>query len=206
MNPQGKEDTVDQYGQQQQQPAPPPFTQPPGYPQPPFPGGPQKKGGAGMMIAGIAVGVVVCLAVVVGIVKFSPSSAFGGDGVPTSGPKLEKARATIQSLNSQSALYRLQHNDTPPDLGRYPNWEQFTQFTNNAGRPGPNKTMDLKYGPYLQYRPVNPFNELSNVVVMTGDLQPGMELPNGQSAGFVVEARTGRFWLTSRSGKKLVVP
>jgi hypothetical protein len=165
-----------------------------------------RRCGSGKMV-GIVAAVVVCLAVGgVAVLKFGGvSSAFGGGaGAPRTGPKAERAASVHQTVNSQLALWRLQHNDALPDFKKYPNWEQFVQYTNNAGKlNGATKTQQFPYGPYMMKPAVNPFNEMSNVQVMS-DVKDGAKVPDGQAAGFVMDSGTGRLWLTGGNGKQVV--
>ena len=81
----------------------------------------------------------------------------------------------VQSLRSQIALFKLQHNDRLPGanplvdsggtLSQAVFWNQLTQFTNLAGDPvaAKNTATGHVYGPYMQSTPVNPLNNSSTV-------------------------------------------
>src|SRR5687768_7558649 len=153
---------------------------------------------AGLVLA--IVGVIFGLIVLVGIVGVifgagarlmgRGSAMAGGVGTPA---QRDSAATMAQSLNSQVALYRLQHNDQYPDFGTYPEFEQLTQFTSNGGRTSEIKTPNECYGPYFQRKPVNPINGKSNVVVVTTQPKPGDPVPNGQSCGWLFCTFDGKF-------------
>ena len=77
------------------------------------------------------------------------------------------------------------------------------QFTDAAGRPSPTRTPQFKYGPYVQSVITNPLNDLSNVVTLA-DVRDGTRLPEGTKAGYVMDKRTGRMWLTDVTGARVV--
>ena len=79
----------------------------------------------------------------------------GGGGV-NDGNQYQRAAAVpiVQSLNSQAALYRLQHGDTPVGRVRFAMWEQFTQFSDERGNVSPVKGGAMRYGPYMVRAPV----------------------------------------------------
>jgi len=177
---------------------------------PPAPFQPQNVSqGGGSRTARMAGGtftlLVICAAVAVGYFKGERLAKAVG-GVP--GMRMSKARANVattiaQSLRAQVQLYRLQHMDNLPDFHRYPGWEQLSQYTDEAGRPSPIKTPQFKYGPYVQSVVTNPLNDLSNVATL-GDVQDGTRLPEGMKAGYVMDKRTGRVWLTDATGARVV--
>jgi hypothetical protein len=75
------------------------------------------------------------------------------------------ARLMTQTLRSQLALYKLQHNDENPTLAQLQNnWSVLLQQTNARGSVmignGPGSQ---RYGPYLQSAPVNPLNGQTGV-------------------------------------------
>ena len=147
---------------------------------------------------------VICAALAVGYFKGERLSKAVG-GVP--GMRMSQARANTaasisQTLRAQVQLYRLQHRDLP-DFDRYPAWEQLSQYTDEAGRPSPTRTPQFKYGPYVQSVITNPLNDLSNVVMLP-DVRDGTRLPDGQKAGYVMDKRTGRMWVTDAAGGRVV--
>ena len=79
-----------------------------------------------------------------------------------------RANSTIsqlQTLRSQIQLFKLQHNDSLPDLVTN-QWNQLLSTTNIAG------TVDSSaaglYGPYLQTTPRNSLNNYSTVAAAAG--------------------------------------
>ena len=99
------------------------------------------------------------------------------------------AAPNVQTIRSQIALYRLQHEDRFPDLARFPRWEQLTGRTRTDGSPDPVG----KYGPYLNSIPVNPRNGSSEVEAV--EKIPDGWLPK-RRVGFIYESSTGRVWMT----------
>jgi general secretion pathway protein G len=71
----------------------------------------------------------------------------------------------LQTLRSQIQLYKLQHDDTIPDLITN-QWDQLTTKTNVTG------TVDTSaagiYGPYLESIPKNPLNGFATVAAAAG--------------------------------------
>jgi general secretion pathway protein G len=81
----------------------------------------------------------------------------------------------VQSLRSQIALFKLQHNDRlpgvnplvdsggPADAVQATFWAQLTQFTDLAGAPVAAKDATHVYGPYMQSIPTNPLNNSQTI-------------------------------------------
>ena len=79
----------------------------------------------------------------------------------------------VQSLRSQIALFKLQHNDRLPGAnplvdtgGTFDQtvfWNQITQFSDLNGGVAAAKDATHVYGPYMQSIPVNPLNNSSTV-------------------------------------------
>ena len=79
----------------------------------------------------------------------------------------------VQSLRSQIALFKLQHNDRLPGasplvdsggtLSQATFWNQMTQFTDLDGDPVAAKDATHTYGPYMQSIPTNPLNNSQTV-------------------------------------------
>jgi len=67
-----------------------------------------------------------------------------------------------QTVKSQVALYKLQHNDTPPALATL--WTQLTSVSDITGNTS-SPTAPL-YGPYMQSIPTNPLTASSTVVAV----------------------------------------
>lgn len=119
---------------------------------------------------------------------------------PTQHASPAEARAALlgelHRLRAGIALYRLQHNDAPPDLKHYPNWEQLTRRTCVHGLPNAKG----RYGPYYPRRPRNPMNGSAGVEVVAR-LPLGSYTPaGGASVGFVYETESGRVWATDQGG------
>ena len=79
----------------------------------------------------------------------------------------------VQSLRSQIALFKLQHNDRLPGANPLVDsggtfdatvfWNQMTQFSDLGGGVAAAKDATHVYGPYMQSTPVNPLNNSSTV-------------------------------------------
>ena len=77
----------------------------------------------------------------------------------------------VQSLRSQIALFKLQHNDYLPGCNPVTNttlseatfWDQMTLFSDLAGATQAAKDATHVYGPYMQSKPVNPLNSSSTI-------------------------------------------
>jgi general secretion pathway protein G len=71
--------------------------------------------------------------------------------------KVNSLKGDLQTLRSQIALFKIQHNDVPPVPGTFA--AQMTGKTLVSG------TVDAAgtFGPYLQAVPVNPFTNLASV-------------------------------------------
>jgi hypothetical protein len=113
---------------------------------------------------------------------------------------LPAARALVdqvQLLESQSLLYWLQHREHQPDLKHFPRWEQLTAKTDEAGNP----SAGGKFGPYLTSEPLNPLNELRDVLLVSDEAKRDEELPG--RVGFVV-APDGRVWGTDATGRRVL--
>jgi hypothetical protein len=111
----------------------------------------------------------------------------------------------IQSMRSQIALFKLQHDERLP--GVFPLvrsggpseadaamlWAQMTQFTDPDGRPSPTKTETCVFGPYFRSTPVNPMNGSTTIASKPA-----------RGVGFVYDfaggAGTGKIWGVDESG------
>jgi hypothetical protein len=111
----------------------------------------------------------------------------------------------VQSMRSQIALFKLQHDERLP--GAFPLvrgggptgadsamfWAQMTQFTDPDGRPIPTKTEACSFGPYFQSTPVNPMNGSSTIAPKPA-----------RGVGFVYDyaggAGSGKIWGVDESG------
>jgi hypothetical protein len=111
----------------------------------------------------------------------------------------------IQSMRSQIALFKLQHDERlpgvfplvrgggPPEADPAMFWAQMTQFTDVNGNPSPTKTEACCFGPYFQSRPVNPMNASTTIASKPA-----------RGVGFVYDfaggAGSGKIWGVDESG------
>jgi len=70
--------------------------------------------------------------------------------------KLSSLCTDLQTLRSQIELYKIQHNDNPPDFANFV--AQMTTYSDISGATNAAKTPVFCYGPYMQKVPVNQFN------------------------------------------------
>ena len=152
------------------------------------------------------------IAIVFGVLGFSfarfcpfssPKSATASaqDTPPTDIRAAKAAAALFSQLNtvrSQIALYRLQHNDNYPNFAKF-GWKQLTFKTNNAGQITGNDRAGVQlYGLYFFTAPGNPLTKSSEVLVVS-------TLPENFKAegsyGFVFEESTGKFSALAADGK-----
>ncbi len=119
----------------------------------------------------------------------------------------------VQSLRSQVALYKLQHNDNLPGYvaggGAVPAdpdsaifWSQMTLFSDADGNTNAAKTVVFDKGPYMQSIAVNPLNNSSLVVGGTDTA------PAGAACGFVFDFNSGngsgKVWGTDTNGTTII--
>ena len=145
---------------------------------------------------------LVGLAVVAGFVLVVVYNQFDCGCPPA---KQSSLVTMVQSLRSQVALFKLQHDDRlpgvcplvrsggPRDADGATLWAQMTQFTDLDGNTSPTKTEACCYGPYIQSAPVNPMNG-SNTIASAP----------ARGAGFVYDfaggAGSGKIWGVNESG------
>jgi general secretion pathway protein G len=120
----------------------------------------------------------------------------------------------VQSLRSQIALFKLQHNDYLPgtaplngatfDQATF--WNQMTLFSDVTGATNATKTVQYDKGPYMQSIPKNPLcptSTASSDVVATVN-----GAASGAVCGFVYDyqagAGSGKIWGTDTDGKTAV--
>ena len=97
-------------------------------------------------------------------------------GTASGDPDLAPLAATLQTVRSQLQFYKLQHNDSFPDLD---NWqEQMLGKTKSNGHSSERGDC----GPYLLQVPVNPLDGSRNI----SPLQDG-------SGGWMYDEKTGQF-------------
>ena len=95
--------------------------------------------------------------------------------VPSTPSRQPTVITTVQSLRSQLALFKLQHNDRlpgvcplvesggPSNASEATFWAQMTQFTDLDGNTSPTKSDRYCYGPYLKSFWSNPLNGSTSV-------------------------------------------
>jgi general secretion pathway protein G len=136
--------------------------------------------------------VVIILGILAAIVIPQFSSA-------SNDARKSNVQTTVQTLRSQIALYKLQHQDALPDL--VTNWNQLTMKTDAAGSTTPAAGVQT-FGPYMQDTPANSLNSLSTVANGDGTA------PAAASVGFVYDyaagAGSGKIWGTDVDGLTLI--
>ena len=107
--------------------------------------------------------------------------------------KVSSCQTSLMSLRSQIELYKIQHNDIAPGdngLGAFAEatWiDQMTTYSDALGNTGPAKTAVLKFGPYIQQIPTNPWNTSETVVGGVADVA---------GAGWIYDVITGDMWIS----------
>jgi hypothetical protein len=102
--------------------------------------------------------------------------------------------SALQTIRSQTELYRLQHNDQYPDFSQH-GWKQFTSRTSADGEP----VRKGGFGPYLQAEPRNPLNKFSAVYVAKETPEPGFKVPSN-SYGWIWDQSEGRMHAVDANG------
>ena len=85
----------------------------------------------------------------------------------SSSAKVSSVQSTLQSIRSQIELYKIQHNDTPPNLTSATGWAYLTGPTDTTGNTSTTVGGVFVNGPYLQQVPSNQLNgntTITNVV------------------------------------------
>lgn len=114
-------------------------------------------------------------------------------------------QTTVQTLRSQIALYKLQHQDQLPgnSSGSFSSatfWTQLTTKTDAAGAAYVAGTSTSgPFGPYMQETPANSLNSLSSVADGTGNA--------AADTGYVYDftGGTGKIWGTDVD-KRTIIP
>ena len=119
---------------------------------------------------------------------------------------------TVQTLRSQIALFRLQHNDFLPGVvplvgsgatfDQAVFWNQLTMFTDAAGNTNGTRTAVFDKGPYMQQIPTNPLCPTNG---LGDDVQATIDGANATSVvGFIYDYQggtgSGRIWGTDTNG------
>jgi general secretion pathway protein G len=136
--------------------------------------------------------VVIILGILAAIVIPQFSSA-------SNDARKSNVQSTVQTLRTQVALYKLQHQDKLPDL--VTNWSPMILKTDLAGAFSPAAGVQ-SFGPYMQDTPVNSLNSKSNVV--NGDGTAAASAACGFVYDYNAGAGSGKIWGTDTTGTVLV--
>jgi general secretion pathway protein G len=119
--------------------------------------------------------------------------------------KTSAVTTTAQSLRSQIALYKLQHNDVLPAPATF--WTLMTTATDANGVAYTTAASAGPFGPYMQSIPANALNQLTTVIDVPGVQYPGSA---GSACGWAYDystgTGTGRLFGTGTDTKTLVGP
>jgi general secretion pathway protein G len=122
----------------------------------------------------------------------------------------------VQSLRSQIALFKLQHNDFLPGVAPLVGtaatfdqaafWNQMTLFSDVTGATNATKTVQFDKGPYMQSVPKNP---LCPTTAANSDVFATVNgAASGTVCGFVYDyqagAGSGKIWGTDTDGKTAI--
>jgi general secretion pathway protein G len=131
----------------------------------------------------------------------------------------------VQSMRSQIALFKLQHNDYLPGsktlgTGAFAEadfWGQMTEYSSVTGDyvVGGAKTTTYAFGPYMQSVPKNPLCPdplLASVVTVAGAITAGVPANAGSTCGFVYDygaaatagTGSGKIWGTNTDGVTVI--
>lgn len=136
---------------------------------------------------------ILIVVIILGILAAIVMPQFAG---ATQDAKRSALTNMVQSLRSQVALYRLQHNDNLPDL--VTSWNQITQYTDLAGNTSPVRTATHVYGPYMQLVPKNPMVAVANESIV---LNGTAALPNcGFVYDYAANTGSGKIWGIDAAG------
>ena len=118
----------------------------------------------------------------------------------------------VQSLRSQVALYKLQHNDNlpgyvaggagAPALASATFWNQMTLFSDLDGNTNATKTAVFDKGPYMQSVAVNPLN--NNSAVVDGTDAAAASAACGFVFDFAAGAGSGKVWGTDTDATTII--
>jgi len=124
----------------------------------------------------------------------------------------------VQSLRSQIALFKLQHNDYLPGVSplvgsgaTFSNatfWDQMSLFSDDTGATNASKTAQYDKGPYMQSVPKNPLcptTANASNVEEAGAITNGLPANASAVVGFIYDyqggAGSGKIWGTDTDGK-----
>ena len=144
--------------------------------------------------------VVIILGILAAIVIPQFSSA-------SSDARLSSLQSTVQTLRSQVALYRLQHNDNLPGAGSGTTfssdqfWSDLTTQSDATGAPYVAGAASGPFGPYMQDIPKNALNTRTDV--FNGTTSPGASVT---ACGYVYDyaGGTGKVWGTDVTSTKVI--
>ncbi|HEX8911524.1 MAG TPA: prepilin-type N-terminal cleavage/methylation domain-containing protein [Humisphaera sp.] len=136
--------------------------------------------------------VVIILGILAAIVIPQFSSA-------SNDARKSNVQTTVQTLRSQIALYKLQHQDTLPDL--VTSWDPLVKKTDASGSTSPAAGVQT-FGPYMQETPVNSLNTKSTVA--NGDGSAAASTAVGFVYDYAAGAGSGKIWGTDVDGKTLI--
>jgi general secretion pathway protein G len=134
--------------------------------------------------------VVIILGILAAIVIPQFSSA-------SNDARKSNVQSTVQTLRSQIALYKLQHQDTLPDL--VTNWNPMLLKTDASGSSTPAAGVQT-FGPYMQDTPTNSLNGKTTVGDGTGNVTTAVGFVYDYAAG----AGSGKLWGTDIDGKTVL--
>ena len=134
--------------------------------------------------------VVIILGILAAIVIPQFSSA-------SNDARKSNVQSTVQTLRSQVALYKLQHQDTLPDL--VTSWDPLLKKTDVSGSTSP-ATGVQTFGPYMQDTPTNSLNSKTTVTDGTGNVSAATGFVYDYAAG----AGSGKLWGTDIDGKTVL--
>lgn len=105
--------------------------------------------------------------------------------------------STVQTLRSQVALYKMQHQDVTPAVATF--WDQLELFSNDAGATQATKDLatGFKYGPYMQSRPANPMVPDANKYVVTATV--GTPATDAGVSAYFYDATSGKVWAQGKN-------
>ena len=124
----------------------------------------------------------------------------------------------VQSMRSQIALFKLQHNDYLPGAATLVGsggtfapatfWNQLTMFSDVTGATNATKTVQFDKGPYMQSIPKNPLCPVAanaSVVEEAGAVVNNVPANAAAVVGFIYDyaggAGSGKIWGTDTDGK-----
>jgi general secretion pathway protein G len=134
--------------------------------------------------------VVIILGILAAIVIPQFSSA-------SNDARKSNVQSTVQTLRSQVALYKLQHQDTLPDL--VTSWDQLILKSDATGSTAPAAGVQT-FGPYMQDTPTNSLNGKTTVTDGTGNVAAATGFVYDYAAG----AGSGKLWGTDIDGKTVL--